>query len=162
MSTTLYRRTIFVLVAAVLLWPLSGHAQSHGEPQPLLDQVPLEIETRGGPVAFMVEVAQTPAQQMRGLMFRDEVPPSTGMIFLYDRPRLISMWMKNTPTSLDMLFIDEAGVIRTIEAATVPFSETVISSRGPMTAVLEILAGEAERLGIEVGDLVRHPHFSTD
>ena len=153
---------IFAIVAAFLLLPLSGHAQTHGEPQPLLDLEPLTIETKAGPVAFMVEMARTPMQQMRGLMFRDEVPPLSGMIFLHDRPRPISMWMKNTPTSLDMLFIDEAGVIQGIAAETVPFSETVINSPGPMAAVLEILGGDAERLGIEVGNVVRHPHFSTE
>ncbi len=159
MSRTLSRRPFLALAAALLLSPLTGHAQTHGQPQPLLDQEPLTVETASGPVDFMVEIARTPSQQMRGLMFRDEVPPLSGMIFLHDRPRPISMWMKNTPTSLDMLFIDEAGVIRGIEAETVPFSETVISAPGPMAAVLEILGGESERLGIDVGDQVRHPHF---
>ena len=101
-------------------------------------------------------------QQMRGLMFRDEVPPLSGMLFTYDAPRPLSMWMKNTPTSLDMLFIDADGVIRGIEAETVPFSETVITSPASVTGVLEILGGEAERLGIAEGDVVRHPHFGAD
>ena len=162
MSRTFSRRTVFALAAALALHPAIAAAQTHGEPQPLLDQEPLAIETASGPVEFMVEMARSPAEQSRGLMFRDEVPPLTGMIFLHDRPRPISMWMRNTPTSLDMLFIDEAGVIRAIAAETVPFSETVISAPGPMAAVLEILGGEAARLGIEPGDRVRHPHFGTD
>ena len=162
MSRTLSRRTIFALAAALALQPAIAAAQTHGEPQPLLDQEPLTIETASGPVDFMVEMARSPAEQSRGLMFRDEVPPLSGMLFVHDRPRPISMWMKNTPTSLDMLFIDEAGVIRGIAANTVPFSETVISVAEPMAAVLEILGGEAERLGIEAGDRVRHPHFDTD
>lgn len=147
------------LLAALLVAPAAGLGQTFGEPQPLLDQEPLAIETAGGLVAFTVEMATTPSQQMRGLMFRDEVPPGTGMLFTYDQPRPLSMWMRNTPTSLDMLFIDAEGVIRSIAAETVPFSETVITAPVPVTAVLEILGGEAERLGIEAGDRVRHPHF---
>ncbi len=159
MSKSYSRRLVIALAAALLLLPLPGRAQTHGEPQPVLEQEPLEIETEGGPVDLMVEIARTPQQQMRGLMFRDEVPALSGMLFVYDQPRPISMWMRNTPTSLDMLFIDEGGVIRGIEAETVPFSEAVISSPVPVTGVLEILGGEAERLGIGVGDRVRHPHF---
>jgi uncharacterized membrane protein (UPF0127 family) len=81
------------------------------------------------------------------------------MLFVHERPRPVSMWMRNTPTSLDMLFIDEDGTIESIAERTTPFSEAVISSSGPVAGVLEILAGEAERLGIEEGDRVRHPHF---
>lgn len=162
MSGTHSRRTLFGIVLALVLGPAIALAQSPGEPQPPLEQEPLTIETAAGPVDFMIEVARTTMQQMRGLMFRDAVPPLTGMLFTYDRPRPISMWMKNTPTALDMLFIDEAGVIRGIAAETVPFSETVISAPGAMAAVLEILGGEAERLGIEVGNVVRHPHFDTE
>lgn len=147
------------LLAVLLVAPAAGLGQTFSEPQALLDQEPLEIETAGGLVAFTVEMATTPSQQMRGLMFRDEVPPGTGMLFTYDQPRPLSMWMRNTPTSLDMLFIDAEGVIRSIAAETVPFSETVITAPVPVTAVLEILGGEAERLGIEAGDRVRHPHF---
>jgi len=159
-STPLTRRAALALALGLCLAPGGlALAQTHGEPQPLLDQEPLTIETAAGPLDFTVEIATTPMQQMRGLMFRDTVPPGTGMLFTYDAPRPLSMWMRNTPTSLDMLFIDEAGVIRAIAAETVPFSETVITAPVPVTAVLEILGGEAERLGIEAGDRVRHPHF---
>jgi uncharacterized membrane protein (UPF0127 family) len=161
-TASLSRRTTIALAAVLALLPGLAAAQTHGDPQPVLEQEKLTIETSGGPVDFLVEMARTPMQQMRGLMFRDEVPPGTGMLFTYDRPRPLSMWMKNTPTSLDMLFIDEAGIIQGIAAETVPFSETVITAPAPVTAVLEILAGEAERLGIEAGDTVLHPHFGTD
>jgi len=159
-TISLARRSAIALVLACCLLPAAASAQSRGAPQPVLEQEPLTIETANGSVDFTVELARTPMQQMRGLMFRDEVPPGTGMLFTYDAARPLSMWMKNTPTSLDMLFIDADGVIRGIEAETVPFSETVITSPAPVTAVLEILGGEAERLGIEPGDRVRHPHFT--
>ena len=154
------RRAWLALAVALALLPAAALAQATGEPQPILDQEPLTIETAGGPVGFPVEMARTPAEQSRGLMFRTLVPPGTGMLFVHDRPRPVSMWMKNTPASLDMLFIDEDGTIESIAADTTPFSEAVISSNGPVAGVLEIKAGEAERLGIQEGDRVRHPHFN--
>lgn len=159
MSPTTARRRLIGLAAALTLLPTIAGAQATGEPQPILDQEPLTIETTGGPVGFLVEMARTPAEQSRGLMFRTLVPPGTGMLFVHEQPRPVSMWMRNTPTSLDMLFIDADGTIESIAAHTTPFSEAVISSKGPVAGVLEILAGEAERLGIEEGDRVRHPHF---
>jgi uncharacterized protein len=162
MTATLARRATIALLLGFTLLPGLAAAQTHGDPQPILDQEKLTIETSSGPIDFLVEMARTPMQQMRGLMFRDLVPPGTGMLFTYDRPRPLSMWMKNTPTSLDMLFIDESGTIQGITAETVPFSEAVITAPTAVTAVLEILGGEAERLGIETGDQVRHPHFGTD
>lgn len=157
MHTT--RRASLALAFGLALLPAVALAQATGEPQPILEQEPLTIETAAGPVNFLVEMARSPAEQMRGLMFRTLVPPGTGMLFVHERPRPVSMWMRNTPTSLDMLFIDEDGTIESIAARTTPFSEAVISSKGPVAGVLEILAGEAERLGIEEGDRVRHPHF---
>jgi len=154
------RRAWLALAIALALIPVAALAQATGEPQPILDQEPLTIETAGGPVSFLVEMARTPAEQSRGLMFRTLVPPGTGMLFVHERPRQVSMWMRNTPTSLDMLFIDEQGTIESIARDTTPFSETVISSNGPIAGVLEIRAGEAERLGIQEGDRVRHPRFA--
>ncbi len=159
MSSTTARRRLLGLAAALTLLPAVAAAQGAGEPQPVLDQEPLTIDTAGGPVSFLVEMARTPAEQSRGLMFRTLVPPGTGMLFVHEQPRPVSMWMRNTPTSLDMLFIEKDGTIESIAARTTPFSEAVISSRGPVAGVLEILAGEAQRLGIQEGDRVRHPHF---
>ena len=159
MTSRTTRRAWLALAIALPLLPAAALAQATGEPQPILDQEPLTIETATGPVSFLVEMARSPAEQSRGLMFRTVVPPGTGMLFVHDRPRPVSMWMRNTPTPLDMLFIDQEGTVESIARDTTPFSETVISSQGPVAGVLEILAGEAERLGIAPGDRVRHPHF---
>jgi len=69
------------------------------------------------------------------------------------------MWMKNTPLSLDMLFVDQAGKIVQIEKATKPYSLDLITSRQPVKAVLELLAGTSDRLKIRTGDILRHPVF---
>jgi uncharacterized membrane protein (UPF0127 family) len=63
------------------------------------------------------------------------------------------MWMKNTPSSLDMLFIGPHGTIRRIVEHTVPESLAIIDG-GEARATLELAAGTAERLDIRVGDKV--------
>ncbi len=121
----------------------------------------LSIETGKGLVVFDIEVAETDAEKALGLMFRKRLDPGKGMLFPYSEPDEISMWMRNTFVSLDMVFVGKDGRVHRVEERTEPMSEKIILSQGPVTAVLEIGAGEAERLGIKAGDLVVHPHFGT-
>lgn len=121
----------------------------------------LTIESGDRTHTFDVEVARTPEEKAQGLMYRTQLPSGTGMLFPYDEPAEIQMWMRNTFISLDMVFIRADGRIHRIEARTEPMSEKLIGSHGDMTGVLEIGAGEASRLGIKAGDLVRHAHFGT-
>lgn len=121
----------------------------------------LKIESGGKTHTFKVEVARTPQEKAQGLMYRTQLPPGTGMLFPYDEPMEIQMWMRNTFIPLDMVFIRADGRIHRIEALTEPMSEKLIGSHGDTTGVLEIGGGEAARLGIKAGDLVRHAHFGT-
>ncbi len=98
-----------------------------------------------------VELAITREQRTHGLMFRETVPPGTGMLFHYQPPAWVVMWMKNTPASLDMLFADEAGVIFRIVERTTPYSLEHIPAGAPTSYVLELSAGAAERKGITPG-----------
>ena len=79
----------------------------------------------------MVEMALTPEQQTVGLMFRPSVPADGGMLFDWGAPRDSAMWMRNTVSSLDMLFINADGTIRRVVENTVPQSLATIESRGP-------------------------------
>ncbi len=119
----------------------------------------LTVQTKAGPQVIEIEVAETPDEKAKGLMFRAKVPDGTGMLFPYGRPEEITMWMKNTYASLDMVFIRGDGTIHRIEANTEPMSERVIASEGPVTAVLELAAGAAAKLGITAGDRVQHKSF---
>ncbi|CFX04266.1 conserved exported protein of unknown function [Candidatus Filomicrobium marinum] len=110
---------------------------------------------------FEVEVARLPQEKSRGLMYRTELPVGTGMLFPYEEPTEIQMWMRNTYISLDMVFIRADGRVHRIAAYTEPMSDDIVSSHGDATGVLEIGGGEASRLGIKAGDLVRHAHFGT-
>jgi uncharacterized membrane protein (UPF0127 family) len=155
MTDTLPRRLLLALVAA-------APARAQTGPQPELPKEPLVIVTRDGARhTFMVEMALTPEQQMIGLMFRPSVPPDGGMLFDWGSPRESQMWMRNTITSLDMLFIAADGRIHRIVERTVPHSLATISSHGPVRATLEVAAGTAERLGIRVGDRVLHRIFGS-
>ena len=81
-------------------------------------------------------------------------------LFLYGGAQPITMWMRNTYISLDMIFITETGKVHQIARDTEPFSEEVIASNGPASAVLEVAAGTAARLGLKPGDEVRHKAFT--
>jgi uncharacterized membrane protein (UPF0127 family) len=89
-------------------------------------------------------------------MDRQSMAADHGMLFRFDQTRDVLMWMKNTPLSLDMLFIAENGRIARIAENTVPFSETIIPSGSPVRYVLELNAGTAAKTGVAVGDRVRH------
>lgn len=101
---------------------------------------------------FEVEVASTPQEKARGLMFRKSLPPFTGMVFQHDGTPGFGFWMKNTLIPLDMLFIDRQGIIRHIHPNAQPMSETSISWPGRTWIAVEIPGGSTEELEIEVGD----------
>jgi uncharacterized membrane protein (UPF0127 family) len=126
---------------------------------PAAELQPLEISSKTGVHAFMVEMAVTPDEQAKGLMHRKELPEGRGMLFQYSRDQEISMWMQNTYVSLDMIFIRADGRIHRIAENTQPLSTRIVSSGGPVRAVLEVVAGTARKLGIAPGDRVGHPMF---
>ena len=119
----------------------------------------LTLATQSGDQAIDIEIAETSEQKARGLMFRKSLDDRAGMLFPYEQPQEITMWMKNTYIPLDMVFIRKDGTIHRIEAMTEPFSEATVASKGPVTAVLELNGGAARRLGVKEGDKVRHPIF---
>jgi uncharacterized membrane protein (UPF0127 family) len=121
----------------------------------------LELVTASGVHALDIEIAATPEKQALGLMFRTSLPDTKGMLFQHSAPNELSMWMRNTYIPLDMVFIRADGTVHRIEARTEPLSERIIASEGPVTAVLEIAGGAAERMGLKPGDKVRHPYFGS-
>lgn len=119
----------------------------------------LTLVTARGEKQIAIEVAETNDQKALGLMFRTSLADDAGMLFPYDGAQEITMWMKNTFISLDMVFIRGDGVVHSIAVRTEPLSERTIASGGKVTAVLELAGGAAERIGLKAGDRVRHPHF---
>lgn len=122
---------------------------------------PLEIVTKNGVQVFSVEMATTDEEKQTGLMYRKELADGKGMLFDFNPEQDISMWMKNTYVSLDMIFIRADGRILRIAENTEPLSTRIISSGGPARAVLEVVAGTAQKYGIRPGDRVGHPLFGS-
>eukprot|EP01037_Dinobryon_pediforme_P012939 gene12939-13039_t len=157
------RRHLLAGLSALALLP-AAHALAQiinpTAAQPQLPTEKLTILTHDGrKLDFTVEMALTQDQQTVGLMFRTSVPDGTGMLFDWGTPRESNMWMRNTVSSLDMLFIQPDGTISHIAERTVPQSLAVISSGGPVRATIEIAAGAAEKLDIRVGDKVQNRIF---
>ncbi len=125
-----------------------------------LKQEKLTLVTSSGQHVIDIELAETDEDKAVGLMYRQQVPPNTGMLFPYGKPQELTMWMRNTYASLDMIFIRADGRVHRIEKRTEPLSERIISSNGPVSAVLELAAGETDRLGLKPGDLVKHRTFA--
>lgn len=119
--------------------------------------------TPGGTRTIRLEIADTPDERARGLMFRRTLPSGQGMLFVYDTPREVSFWMRNTLIPLDLVFMDATGVIRHIHPMAKPLDDTPIPgarSGDPDPArlmVLEIAGGEAARLGLKVGQPMAYP-----
>ncbi len=108
----------------------------------------LNIQTPNGVVSFKVERALTPAQQQKGLMFRESLGEKEGMIFLFAKNRIAQMWMKNTFIPLDMIFFDDNGHVVLIHRNAQPLDLKLISSVVPVAGVLEINAGASKKFGI--------------
>ena len=152
------RRGLLFLLAALFVVSLPFVGTAGGAAAAELQ--PLEIASKGGVHVFAVEMASTPAEQAKGLMFRRELPEGQGMLFDFHHEQPTSFWMKNTYIPLDMIFIRGDGRILRIAENTVPLSEALVPSGGPVRAVLEVNAGMARKLGIAPGDRVAHPIFS--
>lgn len=137
----------------------ASNAQSANMPA---ETVPVTITTAQGKHVFRVERARTAAEQEQGLMYRTDLTPDGGMLFAPyppdgTGPREASFWMKNTPTSLDILFIRADGTIARLAENTPPFSQAPIPSGEPVAAILELVGGRSAELGISEGDSVSWP-----
>ncbi len=154
------RRALQSLALAALLAALHTLTLASGINEALPREPVTIITSQGDRHDFSLHVARTPDHRRRGLMFVTRLDSDGGMLFDFEVPRSVSMWMKNTPLSLDMLFVRADGRIANIASDTRPFSKEMIPSHGNVLAVIELAAGTARRLGIRDGDRVEHPLFS--
>ncbi|VAV87124.1 FIG007785: exported protein [hydrothermal vent metagenome] len=117
----------------------------------------VKIQTTKGEFVFKTEIAITNEQRRMGLMFRKSMAEDAAMLFSWREQQPVSMWMKNTYISLDMIFIRQNGQVANIARATTPLSLETVSSDGLVGAVLEVIAGTADRIGLKPGDMVLLP-----
>jgi uncharacterized membrane protein (UPF0127 family) len=148
------RLALLILFLAPLLaaTPLRAELQSFGKSE-------LTIESANGKHHFNIEEAKSEAQMEQGLMYRRSMAPDAGMLFEYEKPQIMTFWMKNTLIPLDMLFIAADGTVADIHERAVPMLLDPINSAMPVLGVLELNGGTVARLGIKRGDHVRHAMF---
>ncbi|MFP3921556.1 MAG: DUF192 domain-containing protein [Dichotomicrobium sp.] len=147
-------RRVFAALAALLTVSMLAPLPDADAAQLGREDVVLISET--GRHVIDAEIADTPGTRAGGLMFRRNLDPGKGMLFIYDRPQNITMWMKNTYISLDMIFADQSGKIVRIARNTEPFSTDIIEAGAPAKVVLEVPAGTARQLKLKRGDRLEH------
>ena len=148
--------TIIFLVGVISCTHLN--AQDQHKKLSGFDVSELQIMTQDDrQLRFTVYLATSKEQREQGLSFVTNLPQDYGMLFVFPKLRRINMWMKDTPSSLDMLFIDNKGKIAKIVSDTTPNSTAIITSGDEASAVLEVNAGTTRRLRIVTGDRVDHP-----
>jgi len=153
------KQVTFILLTC-FLW-LAGASAALPENAQISKLEPITLEGADSVTMLTAEIADTDELRTRGLMFRHFLPEDKAMLFDYEQPRPVAMWMKNTNISLDMLFIREDGTIAAIAQDTVPQSLDTISVQEPVRGVLELAAGTVKRLGLRVNDKVYHRIFNT-
>jgi len=166
------RMLVFLLLCAVgaALFALSTSSSrlgpaSQGE-LPMSGALPQLKFTKHGELTFIsakntflatvdIEIADTPEKRSQGMMYRNALGERQGMLFVFQKEEYQSFWMKNTPVSLDMIFVSARNEIVTIHEKTTPYSPQSYSSTKPAQFVIEVNAGFARSQGISVGDKVR-------
>jgi uncharacterized membrane protein (UPF0127 family) len=155
----LVRRGFLAAVAGlVLLAGCAGAGTAKGPNGEPLE--PLTVVTSTGEHRFMVEIADDEMERQRGLMHREPLADDRGMLFQFPDVAERGFWMHNTPSSLDIIYIDSYGRIVSIARNARPNSDAIIPSNGPAAGVLEIRAGRAAEIGAQPGDRIRHPFFA--
>jgi uncharacterized membrane protein (UPF0127 family) len=117
------------------------------------------LDAHGRIRVVQAELALDAATRARGLMFRRQLAPGTGMLFVFPEVQPVQMWMKNTPLSLDLLFFDGSGLLVAVLARCEPLSTRPLGPMLPVRAVLELAAGEAERLALGPGARLVEPEL---
>ncbi|MGB7160632.1 MAG: DUF192 domain-containing protein [Tepidisphaeraceae bacterium] len=115
------------------------------------------VPMRIGSETFQLEVANTGAARERGLMQRDAMPADHGMIFVFDEPRELSFWMKNTRIPLDILYLDETGQVVSIHQMKPYDTKTKTVSARPSKYAIELNVGRSAAAGVKVGDVLEIP-----
>lgn len=148
--------------AALALWAALGACRPSPPPQPPAAPAAPAAPPRvtidspsGRSTTVAVEVARTPDEQARGLMFRERLAPETGMLFVFPVAEEHSFWMQNTLIPLDMIFIDDTGTVVGIIERAEPLTTAMRSVGKASRYVLEVAGGLAAERGIRPGDRVR-------
>lgn len=122
----------------------------------------LSIRGDWGQARFSIEVADDKEERAQGLMHRETMPKSAGMLFVYSEPQVVGFWMKNTLIPLDMLFLDSTGTVEKIHSNAIPHDTSSIYGGDNIQYVLEINGGLSNLMGITVGSEIQHPSIEKE
>jgi uncharacterized membrane protein (UPF0127 family) len=150
---------LFLLAPAIL----------YGFPVPVTDSTAPALRTDGqleflcpdspARAAIHIEIADSSTTRTKGLMGRMLKDDAEGMLFVFEIPEIRNFWMRNTPGSLDMIFVSEDGWVRNIAERTMPLSDQTYSSADPASYVVEVKGGFARRFGIDHRCRIRWQRF---
>ncbi len=142
------------LVLHLLLAAGCSASQGATEPGDPPFRIPVSISASSGEVIFQSEIADTPAERQKGLMFREHMGEQEGMVFLFPDEAPRAFWMHNTLIPLDMVFIRADRTVLGVVENAEPKTDTSRSVPGSSQFVLEINGGTAKRVGIAEGQKV--------
>ncbi len=108
---------------------------------------------------FDIEIANTPYERETGLMYRESLEENRGMLFVFDQEQILSFYMKNTPLSLDLIFLNSKLEIVHIHKNATPNDPSTINSKFPARFVLELVAGTSEKYQLKTGNIVEYTTF---
>lgn len=148
---------ITVLSAGALVGAQAGQANASD-----CDAQSVQLRGDWGQARFVVEIADDRAERAQGLMNRESMPRSAGMLFVYEQPQPVSFWMDNTLIPLDMIFVDPTGLVTQVHENARPLDRTPIPGGDGVLYVLEINGGLAGVLGIAAGTQMRTPLVDRD
>jgi uncharacterized membrane protein (UPF0127 family) len=157
-ATRVSRRFAVLLTALTALAPQWTQANDAVLPLSTFPRERIAVETRSARRhLFEAWRAETPEARAQGLMFVQNLRPEQAMIFVYETPQPVTMWMKNTLIPLDMLFVDEGGCVVKVHERARPGDLTGIRGGAPVVLVVELAGGTAATLGLAAGDRVVRP-----
>ncbi|MGI9370848.1 MAG: DUF192 domain-containing protein [Ruegeria sp.] len=145
---------VFLAALAVYVLTLAGAAEA------ACSRNSVDLKNDQAQIRFNIELAITPQERSRGLMFRESMSERSGMLFVFDPPQRAVFWMKDTLIPLDMIFVDQGGLVIHVHENAIPGDLSPIDGGESVFAVLEINAGLASRYSIEPGTMMRHEIFS--
>lgn len=151
-----------LLAFACLAWAVIAHADDDLDAVFARDVLIISA-TAHACYRFDIYLAINRAQTLRGLMHVRNLPPMTGMLFVYGSDDYYSMWMKNTYIPLDLVFARSDGTVSSVIRNTEPQSLLSLAAIEPVRYVLELNAGLTEQLSIDAGSrLLWQPMLSNN
>jgi uncharacterized protein len=150
--------TVIVIALIVIFMPKKIENSSSGSPTAPMFKKQGELmltASNGKPIVGIdIEIADNETKREVGLMGRPVMDERQGMLFVFEEEYNGAFWMRNTILSLDIIFINQQGVIITIHKNTKPFSDDTYAPTGTAWFVLEVNAGFTEKYGVREGDRI--------